>query len=275
MNKDEYLLYDKTVLMSFSHGGHRYRVSFKQGEGWTKTRPTTGVTTIQNVMSKPALIGWAAKMASEKYAKELKERVRAKEEITVALANELVSVAKNAHNEARDSAGDIGTAIHEAIEAFHSDTKLDIELKDGQEIVDKAVEGYIEDWKKLGNKRLMTEQLIYSKQFDYAGTLDYVNETPSGKKVLGDLKTTKVSKWAPEGVYIENFAQLGGYAQALNEMFGWLPDILEITNVGKDGVIRKVTNEDFGMTVDDALHYWNAVYTAWYTNKDWNWKFKQ
>lgn len=269
----EYLLYDKTVKMTFTHGGHRYRVSFLQGEDWSKPRPTTGVTTILNTLNKPALIGWAARLASEKYTELLKKE----DDYSVALFNDIQLQAKNAHNEVRDKAGDIGTLIHESIEAYHSEEAVGPVIEDSKskETVQKAVNAYTDYFETSGLKPLMVEQPVYSRQFDYAGTLDTVFETPSGKKVLNDIKTTKKSKWAPDGVYVENFAQLGGYAQALNEMFGWLPDQLRITNVGKDGEVRVVTNEDFGMTVEDALHYFNAVYTAWYTNKDWEYKFKR
>lgn len=268
----EYLLYDGSVKLTFTHGGHRYRVEFVEGDGWSRPRATTGVTTILNVLSKPALIGWSARLSAEKYAKELKEHKG--EPITVALANELVGVAKNAPNENRDKAGDTGSEIHELIEGYLQGETEGL-LVDASEEAEVAVRGFIDYYEKSDLKPLMIEQPVYSRQHDYAGTLDTVFETPSGKKVLNDFKTTKKSKWAPDGVYVENFAQLGGYAQALHEMFGWTPDQLRITNVGKDGEVRVVNNEDFGMTVDDAIHYWNALYTAWYTNKDWEWKFKR
>ena len=266
----EYLLYDKTVLLTFSPGAHRYRVSFKEGDNWSKSRPTTGVTTIQNFVNKPALVPWSAKLSAEKYAKEVKKLLKDNTKITASMLDELVGVAKNAPSENRDKAGDLGTKIHSLIEDFHGGR----EVKTDEE-TELPVNAYIKDFEASGEKILMVEQPVYSLKYDYAGTFDKVVETPTGKKILDDNKTTKVSKWAPDGVYIENFAQLGGYAQCLKEMFDWYPDVLRVTNVGKDGVIRKVTNEDFGMSVEDALHYWNTIHTAWYTNKDWEFKFKR
>lgn len=274
MSGQEFLLYDQTVKLTFTHGGHRYRVSFKEGDKWGESRPTTGVTTILNVLNKPALVPWSAKLSAERFSQEIKDTIRAKKEITIGLANELVDVAKNAPNENRDKAGDAGTTIHQLIETYHVDETEGFLAGEDEEIV-KAVEAYIQHFKDNELKAVLVEQPVYSLKYDYAGTLDTLFETPSGKKILNDIKTTKVSKWAPNGVYVEMFAQLGGYAQALSEMFDWLPDQLRITNVGKDGEVRVTTNEDFGMTVEDAIHYWNTIYTTWYTNKDWEYKFKR
>lgn len=270
-------MYDSTVKLSFSEAGHRYRVSFRNDdkEKWSDPRPTTGVTTILNTLDKPALVGWSARLAVEDYTKRLKTFDG---KLTAGVMADIESSAKNAHVEARESAGDLGTRIHSLIEAFHSAGDPDkwIPDKDEDEKVVQAVNGYIEDWEKSEHKMLLVEQPIYSLKHDYAGTLDQMVRSSTGKTILRDIKTSKVSKWAPNGAYVEMFAQLGGYAQALREMFGYYPDELEIVNVGKeDGIIRKTSSKDFGMTVEDAIHYWLSIHNTWYTNKDWEWKFKR
>ena len=273
----EYLLYDSKVKLTFSAGSHRYRVSFLEGDRWSQPRPCTGVTTILNVMNKPALVPWAAKLAAEEYAKLVKAAIKEEKIVNIAVANEFIDIAKRAPAANRDKAGDMGTAIHESIEAFHKTVSVGSSLlgPEEMEIVNTATKAYADHWEESGFKALMIEQVVYSKKYDFAGMLDQVVETPSGHKILRDVKTTKTSKWAPKGAYVEMFAQMGGYAQALQEMYDWLPDELEVINVGKDGVIRRTSNKDFGMSVDDAIHYWNSIYTTWYTNKDWEFKFKR
>jgi hypothetical protein len=73
------------------------------------------------------------------------------------------------------------------------------------ESVASAFEAFMKDWKpEITN----IEMVLYSKQFNFAGTTDFVARI-GGKLVIGDWKTTNTSRYNPDGIYSSYFAQLG------------------------------------------------------------------
>ena len=258
-----YQLYGDHVQLFFKNTGQRYNVSFKMPGGWTKERPTTGVTTILKVLNKSALLGWAASQAATKMVEQVSEY---KGEITKAILNDFATLARAAHLEKRDEAAQRGTDIHAGIELF---------LKTGNISTEPIYEPFQAWFGEGGWKCLESERCIYSRELDYAGTFDAILLSPTGKQILCDFKTSKKSKWAPDGVYIEYFAQMGGYAKALHEESGEIPNDLMILNVHKEtGEITPVRASSFGMSVIDAMQYFDCVHACWARHKHWDWKMK-
>ena len=70
-------------------------------------KPLTGVTTVLSVIAKPALIQWSANQAVE----YVKEHLTSLDDLDAVLKE-----AKVAHRKKKESAGDVGKAVHKAIE---------------------------------------------------------------------------------------------------------------------------------------------------------------
>jgi hypothetical protein len=158
-----------------------------------------GVTTHTGILDKPALIPWAAKMASE-YLKTRWEpgKPYKQEEIDLLLED-----AKNAHRIRKEKAGDIGSNIHELVESYTLGQLKPEQVKDEDERI--ALENYIivtNGWEWHG-----AEIILLNKELMYGGTADGIATLPSGMVILADTKTSA-------GVYPEFDLQLAMYALA-------------------------------------------------------------
>jgi len=101
-----------------------------------------------------------------------------------------------------------GSLVHDACEKLLNG--IEIPLKDYPLRAKKALLSFFEWYNTTSPKALITEQMVASKQFKYAGTLDLVC-TIGGKRVLVDFKTNKGA------IYKSNFWQLLAYKQAYEE----------------------------------------------------------
>lgn len=172
----------------FNEKTHRYYLGGKS---------MTGCTTVLGMIAKPALIGWAARMASEYVVENLKD------------LNDLEEVceqAKKAHLMERDKAAEVGTDVHAIIEdliksamqinagVISADMKS--ECKQAQHFIDWTLNHKI--------KFLESEKQVYSEKLWTAGTYDFKCEI-DGKIYLGDIKTSS-------GIYDRTpLAQCAGY----------------------------------------------------------------
>lgn len=81
----------------------------------------------------------------------------------------------------------IGTAVHAAIE-------LDVAGDLDESSIDESCAGYFKGWRKFraesGFVATASEQMLYSKKYGYAGTIDLVGSLPKVEKALIDAKTT-------------------------------------------------------------------------------------
>ena len=180
-------------------------------------KPLHGVTTVLSVISKPQLISWAARMATE-YVRDI---LKSMDDLEIVLEE-----AKNAHRRKKEKAGDWGTAVHLAIEEWIKDNK-EPKLKGEQKMVfDK-----FKNWAKENKVEFLeSEKHLYSKELWVGGIVDLVLMM-DGKKYIGDIKTSS-------GIYNEAFFQMGAYDLCLREMGGY-EDIegYLVINLKKDGTI--------------------------------------
>lgn len=152
--------------------------------------PLPSVTTILNVIHKPQLIYWAAETAAKAALRD--PSLTAKEAVSAVY-------------QTRDRAAMKGGDIHKIIAKDKYDkTKMD-----------KRVLGYIESYEKFKNsiphKVLLSEEVVYSKEHKYAGTLDCLAQLSDNKIWLLDFKTGK-------GIYpLELSLQLSAYKKALGK----------------------------------------------------------
>lgn len=239
----------------YKNASHRYYVDGKIKQGVT--------TTIGKVLAKPSLMLWPLDMA----IKHLQTKLPV-------ITQDDLEEAKKAHITARDKGGNTGSIVHELIEAKINGVELpDVEQTDEVVLALKAFDEWNKDYSP---EFVATEQIVYSKELDYAGTFDAVVRI-GGKTYLCDFKTTNPSREAPNGIYAEYFVQLGAYLLAYNEQREYekgvtdneLVDIdgLMVVSIKKNGIYDVVTNDSIDLSIEDCLSLWKSVkYLA--TNMD-------
>ena len=210
--KTQIKLYKGDVVLEFDNFKHKYTL---------KGEAIPSVTGILSIINKPALVNWAAGCAADSIAESLTPGV-SYDELEI---NAIIEAGRKAHWQKKVDAGNIGTFLHKWIESYIKGENPGTPVNPGlQESVAKFL-GWVEKHKV---KFLLSEQMIYSKKFKYAGTLDFVC-TIDDKLYLGDTKTSS-------GIYPEMLVQTSAYRYARQEEFpeekyaGQL-----ILRIGKDG----------------------------------------
>lgn len=300
-DKQEFELYQGAVKMVFNPNSPRYRyVVTDAGVPDRMEESVRGVTSVlKDIIAKPDLMTWPMNMANQylfgaRFDEKLKKRIYDPstafiqpatpyeiEELQEALDNGSKAFTKRA-----DKGKDVGTMVHEAIEAYlhveqspateeiieatrptepveeDYDVKEQYEsavksyeadmeqFEDNAKSVRKAYKAFVDWWESLDSAKVLSlEKPIYSRSLKYCGTFDLLAAI-NGKVYLLDIKTTNASKKAPLGIYTENFTQLGAYSYAFREETGERVDDVGIIRVGKDGKLHIATATDIGMDVD-------------------------
>lgn len=160
------------------------------------------VTTVLGKLAKPALVGWAARTASEAAVRMAKSGALAA--LIEQSDQQAVDALKDVHNHNRDAAGAIGTTVHDALEAWATGGELPA-------LGDAAADTWVNlsvliD--QLEMEVMHSEVTVYGDLADestaYAGTADLIAsiEVPGrGRRTLVvDLKTNKGGAY-PEASY--------------------------------------------------------------------------
>lgn len=189
-----------------------------------------GVTSVLGVIAKPALIQWAANQVVE-WIQNNAPKELVKGAYLFGLTNKMLDEAKVAHRKKKESAGDIGKAVHLSVEEWIKEKKEP--TLDAQGMV------MFEHFRKWAEDNkiafLSSEQKIYSKTHWVAGTVDAV-VIKGDKKYVMDIKTYS-------GIYDRTpFLQMAGYAIMLEEMGH--KDIAGsiVVRLGKDGTFETLEN---------------------------------
>ncbi len=209
-----------------------------------------GVTTVLGVLNKPALMTWPMYEAITYIREHAK-----KEPIEALLTN-----ASKAYLKKGDKGKDTGKEAHGFFEQFllHKD-KEKFNYDGASPEAAQAITAFLR-WYKENNPRIIgIEQIVYSKQNDYAGTFDCLLEI-DGQTILCDWKTTNASKTAPKGIYSEYFLQLGAYSLAYEEdkLTSNISDLMVI-NCSKTGVLSTLRASELGLRVRDCEDMWLNV----------------
>mgnify|MGYP001619811504 FL=1 len=191
--------------------------------------PLHGITTVLKVISKPALIQWAANMAVQ-YVKENSSGFEQFEgeqtNFYRGITDELLEKARFAHRKKKEKAGDWGTIVHKAIEEWIK-TETEPKLENEQQLVfDK-----FKEWVKENKiEFLESEKHVWSRNLWIGGITDGIMKM-DGKKYVFDVKTSSA-------IYNEFFFQMAAYQMCLEEM-GEHEDIegYVVINLKKDGSI--------------------------------------
>lgn len=220
--------------LTFTPGNHAYWLI--DPDIGRKTR-ITSVTTLLNLLDKPALKRWAANTAAD-YA------IDHWDDLTpMALSARRAAIA-GAPWQSRDKKAAGGTAVHTMAEA----------LLDGQPVeVSDDLRGYVEGlarWLERSGVQLeMSEALVWSDEDDdlglcaYGGRFDAIVKHPRHGRLLVDWKTAS-------GVWPENAVQLAGYAGADHIVIGGEDrpmlrvDALAVAHIRPDGTDLHIVPAD-------------------------------
>lgn len=169
------------------------------------------VTTILDVLDKPALMWWAANMerrAMETALLDVLTGTGARDpEWVLAEMTKKLSGAKAFVRE-KDKAATIGTAAHAWCE-WRTRQMLGEKVGDEPVVPDAAMVA-VESWKDWASSvdftPICAERTVYCRGCGYAGTLDWIAKV-RGVITLGDYKTSR-------GIYPESFLQNAAYRHA-------------------------------------------------------------
>jgi hypothetical protein len=169
-------------------------------EDGKKTR-LCGVTTFLKVLDKPALVPWAVRTTVEYIRKNLDQLQED--------PNKLLERARKEADSQRDTAAEIGKAIHAWIEEYIKGENPEMP-EDDRVLV--GVNSFL-DWAHDNNVEFMeSEKIVYSAKHKFVGTADII-AIIDGKLYLLDIKTGN-------GIYSEVKLQTAAYAVADMEETG-------------------------------------------------------
>lgn len=178
---EEYFFYNDTITLRFNKEEHRYYRVAELGN----LIPLHGVTNTVGIIDKSLMLTpWAAKMAIQKLLRimptEMVEGIVRIKALTFEEFTTIALEAKGAHKEKLDEAGDIGHLAHKCLEdsinhAMQNDpqkiVRALINIPTDELAANAASGGF--NWMQRHNVRwLETESKIYSREHDYAGTMD-------------------------------------------------------------------------------------------------------
>lgn len=211
----------------------------------------TGVTTILQVLNKPFLMFWYAKMVAEDLKPKWEEVKKIK---TKADWDKLVDASKSAATKKSDKAKDIGHQVHAWIEQYITDK--DVELPEDEQVV-ACIRQFLKWNKERKPKWLASEAIVASMTNRFAGTVDALCEL-DGKMTVLDFKTSSQ-------ISDEYALQLAGYQIALEEM-GIMVEQRAIVRIPKDGkpVEEKIIDTPLDFDKETFLrlrevHRWNVL----------------
>tara|TARA_R110000824_G_scaffold30181_1_gene99560 strand:+ start:3688 stop:4446 length:759 start_codon:yes stop_codon:yes gene_type:complete len=191
-----------------------------------------GVTTITHLTDKPQLNYWLKTTPLKALHDKIEHCLATSTPIDGLSLKNMYDEAMKACDSVKDRAGDIGTIVHDLFEKIVQEKSY---IKPTDEKVIRCL-NHIMLWYKSQKVVVeVQEKKLYSKKYEYAGTLDLIC-TMNGKKTkyLLDLKT---SNYITEDMMY----QLHAYRQAYLEETG--------EKINKLGIIKAPKTEDKPMEV--------------------------
>lgn len=239
-------LYNGKYQMVHNPNARGSQPRYKVTEGDVTTKPQ-GVTTILGATLSKDLMQWAVDCCVNELLGILPGQITEND----------IQEAGAAYTRKRDSGASTGTEAHAYVEQFLKGAAPSM-LTATQEAAN-AYKAFRQWFTKTKPTVIGVENVIYSEVYQFAGTYDCLLNV-DGKNYLCDLKTTNVSRKAPQGVYAEYFIQLGAYALAHEEQRAYEEanggtslvklDGLMVISAKKNGQLDIITDEDVGLNVD-------------------------
>jgi len=244
-DKEKFTLYDGRVVLEYTDKTHRYRASVN-GE---KFKHTANVTTILNVLNKPAIAEWACRMCCD-YIEENLRRLIAGNSFSEAEVFKIVEMGRSAHDRAREEAAGIGTSAHDWLRDHWRAIirKTDSPLMLEEEKPKKCIGAALDFFKEHKMVPVAVEEPLYSLTYNICGRPDWIGYVDDEFAIV-DYKSTK--KLWPECPI-----QMCIYAKLYEEMKGNLPKVRWGLRMDKetgefDG--RRYLPEEFDADWDTSL----------------------
>lgn len=210
-DKQEFSLYNGEVVLSFAEKSHRYKVS----DRGSKPEHCPSVTTILNVLAKPALVEWGVKCACN-YVEDNLRLLFAGASFSVEQIFKVVQDARTAHDRTRQEAADIGTNVHDWLsEYWKSGGRYVANLPEEGTKERNCVLAAINWFAEHEVKPLRVEEAQYSRLLKICGRPDFIGMIDGQLSVL-DYKSTRQ-------IWPEVCLQMTAYATMHEEEFGEWP----------------------------------------------------
>ena len=212
-DKQEFSLYNGEVVLTFAEKSHRYKVS----DSGKKPEHCPSVTTILNVLNKPALVEWGVRCACD-YVYDNLKLLTAGDSFSVQDVFKIVEQARTAHDRTRQEAADIGTEAHDWLHAYWLSViqRTDVPKMPESGPINNCVTA-VRDWISQHKVRpLAVEVPQYSRKHKICGRSDFIGLVDDEPSVL-DYKSTKF-------IYPEVALQMCPYGKMHEEELGLLPE---------------------------------------------------
>ena len=193
------------------HDGTEKTLNFREDKHWYSVDGdyVPSVTTILNVISKPALMPWAVKMGAEWFRDNRKDYLKGDIKL-----EDMIKGIKGAYRKKSQDALNIGEEVHAWCEQaikFKLGVGTMPSMPDN-EVVRESIENF-RDWTKENDvKWLSSEEKIYNRKYKYAGTVDAIAEVNGVFGVI-DFKTSK-------RLYDEYDLQVSAYGETIEDIYG-------------------------------------------------------
>ncbi len=172
---------------------------------------------VEGGLPKPYLVGWAAKEAAMCAVDDLDIVTKMVERGDEQAA---INHIKGAAYRKRDAAGNRGTIVHSAIEAYIGGKPVDVEAVQAQldeknvpksmhKSTFKMIDGVMEFLFDHEPEIFWSEATVYNREHGYAGTADIIGRFKIGNSRLPAILDVKTSK----DIYNETAMQLAAYAR--------------------------------------------------------------
>lgn len=166
--------------------------------------PWPGVTTVTDVLDKPALINWKKEQVAKAAIAAAERLIADRESGNIEAAIAYLLATRNEGTNSRER----GTRIHHALERILLRQAVEVEDRDMPAVV--GARTWLNEHKV---RPLEVEAYLINETLGYGGTCDLIAEI-DGEVWLLDWKSSKSVAWPSGAVYDEMRLQLAAYARA-------------------------------------------------------------
>jgi len=170
-----------------------------------KVESVTGIC--GNGVPKPELTGWLVSTPIREIKNAINNRLDEGWGIDRVELERIIDKAKNKTEEVKKDAGLVGTVVHGLIEDFLQGKKIP---NQSDEKVVNCWNLFLDWWNKQEYEVVELEKKVFSKKYNYAGTLDLVLKDKQGNLILADIKTSNQ-------ISFDYTLQLNAYKEAYEE----------------------------------------------------------